>query len=106
MESTRLWIRDHCNIDSLQSFAKDRGLDGSNVKLSMYWAAAVVVLALVTRSIVHRRKANRSWLKLRSRSPDPEKSDDINKFVNQMSPSQREFGSKSLSAYITIYSGS
>ena len=68
-----------------------------------YWLLLVLlVLIFVGREVARRRQSNKSWLKLRSRSPDPEKSDDVGKFAKEkLKPTDRPPGSESLNRSMT-----
>ena len=79
MDSTRLWIRDNCNMDRVQSLVKKVESDNPGIqeqlKVGLYILGAVLASIYLIYSIVNRRTSGQSWLKLqRTRSPDPEKS--------------------------------
>lgn len=59
-------------------------------------AGLVLVGAVyVVQSLLQSRKPNRSWMKLRRKSPDPEKNDDPGKFAaHRMKPTDRKPGSE------------
>ena len=76
---------------------KKAGLDNAktqhDVKLAFYFIVAVLALVFIVRSLVNRKSNNKPWLKLRSRSPDPEKSDNM-----KLKAATRPYGSESSNA--------
>ena len=98
MESAHGWMRKNCNMQRVRNAVKNVDLDSltrpENAKYGLYIFVGAVVIAYFIHAFVHRRKPNRSWLKLRSRSPDPEKSDDVGRFAEKnMKATDRKPGS-------------
>lgn len=86
----------------MRDIARQFGVAGlgeiRNIKASIYIVAKVAIVILAIWWILVRRKdATGSYLKLRSRSPDPEKKDDVGKFAEKrMKATARPLGSKHL----------
>ena len=81
-------------MERVHGVLKKADLDNSNVKWGLYCLLAVAALSYFVRAVILKKTTDRSWLKLRRSSPDPERSDDINKYAAKMKSSDRPFGSK------------
>ncbi|KAK5168738.1 uncharacterized protein LTR77_006047 [Saxophila tyrrhenica] len=74
-------------MDHLTGIVKSLNMDGRRLQQDLTAAlcisAAVAALLLLVRSCATREQQSQSWLKLRARSHDPEKSDDTGRFADQ-----------------------
>ena len=97
MESTRSWIQHNCNMQLVQPLLRKTGFGGTGTeqdwKVAVYIVGGLFALIFLVQSIRKRRASGNSWLKLRSRSPDPEKSD-ARKSAEKQTKAVRPFGSK------------
>ena len=95
MESTRSWIQHNCNMERVQPLLRKTGFGGTeqDLKVAIYIVGGLFALIYLVQSIRNRRASGNSWLKLRSRSPDPEKSD-ARKSAEKQTKAVRPFGSK------------
>lgn len=73
MESTRLWIRDNCNVARLKHLTDIKDVkDLSQIKPALYLGLAVVTLVYIVQRLFSSFRA-KSAQRTTSRSPDPEK---------------------------------
>lgn len=69
-----------------------------DVKVALYILFAVVAAIYTVRVYSASPQRRRTWLRFRSNSPDPERSDDAGKFANEkLKPTARVPGSKCIS---------
>lgn len=95
MESVQHWIRDNCNeqkLQELRSKVDDVAVDITPAHIYIFLLATGVVYLVAKWT--SKKQSTKSWLKIRPRSPDPEKSSDVAQFAEKkMKPSDRPPGS-------------
>jgi hypothetical protein len=87
-------------MEFLNNMIKTLRLDDPQVqkdaKVAFYILFAVIAAVYTVRVYSAGPQRRRSWLKLRSNSPDPEKSDNVGKYANEkLKPTARTPGSES-----------
>ena len=82
-------------MERVQPLLRKTGFGGTeqDLKVAIYIVGGLFALIYLVQSIRNRRASGNSWLKLRSRSPDPEKSD-ARKSAEKQTKAVRPFGSK------------
>jgi hypothetical protein len=84
-------------MDRVQYAMKKAGLGGTamqlDLKTAIYIAGGLFALVYLLKSVRIRKQSGKSWLNLRSRSPDPEKRD-ARKSAEQQTNAVRPFGSR------------
>ena len=97
MESLRSWIQDISTKEWMQNVVTKAGLGDTktqiDLKVTLYVMGVFFAVVYLTQSIRIRRATGKPWLKLRSRSPDPEKSD-ARKSAEKQTKAMRPLGSK------------
>ena len=99
MENAKIWIRDNCSLDKFKAIAEhtanERLKGPDNVKVLAYAVLAIAGFTYLVYTLLSRRKHTKSYLKLRPRSPDPEKPTDVTSFAEKrMKPAERPPGSE------------
>ena len=97
MESLRSLIQDIYPTEWMQNLVRKAGLGDTKTqidfKVAVYVVGVLFAVVYLTQSIRIRRSTGQPWLKLRSRSPDPEKSD-ARKSAEKQTKVVRPLGSK------------
>ncbi|KAK6386555.1 hypothetical protein LTR65_008893 [Meristemomyces frigidus] len=84
MESAKLWVQVNCNVERLRHVAESAGMERLlTVKPVPYVLLALAAVSLLVKFIQGKQKRSRTWLKSRSRSPDPEKPTDVTTFAEK-----------------------
>lgn len=101
MDTIQGWLSGDRNAIDLKALSASIGFNNPHaVKLAkeaLVAGALLVGIVYVVQTYFYSRKPNRSWLKLRRDSPDPEKNDDPGRYAAQkLKPTDRKPGSKSV----------
>ena len=95
MDFQELWKCGEHRVQRTINYAQNIGVQNQQtLRIGLFYLLGFIAIFYAIRWF-RRSETSRTWLKLRSNTPDPEKSDDVSRFTNQnMKPTDRKPGSK------------